>query len=45
VIDVLRPAPLDAIFPYEMDRVVGMRVRTPVTAGDHLRWDVLESTG
>jgi sialic acid synthase SpsE len=45
VIDVLRPAPRDAILPYEMDRVVGMRVRTPVTAGDHLRWDVLESTG
>ena len=41
-IDVLRPAPLDGIFPYDIDRVLGMRVRKSVPAGEHLRWDVLE---
>lgn len=41
-IDVLRPAPLDGIFPYDIDRVLGMRVRQSVPAGDYLRWDMLE---
>ena len=41
-IDVLRPAPLDGIFPYDIDRVLGMRVRKGVPAGEYLRWDILE---
>ena len=41
-IDVLRPAPLDGIFPYDIDRVVGMKVRQSVPAGEYLRWDMLE---
>ncbi len=42
LIDVLRPAPRDAIFPYELDRVLGMRLRVDVPAGEHFRWTVLE---
>lgn len=42
VIDVLRPAPPDGIFPYELDRVLGKRLRVDVQAGDYLRWTMLE---
>ena len=42
MIDVLRPAPRDGIFPYDVDRVLGMRVRDDVPAGEYLRWDMLE---
>ena len=39
---MLRPAPPDSIKPSEVDRVVGMRVRFPVTEGAHLSWSALE---
>lgn len=42
LIDVLRPAPRDAIFPYEIDRVLGMRVLVDVPAGEYFRWTMLE---
>jgi sialic acid synthase SpsE len=41
MLEVLRPAPLDGIFPYELDRVVGKRLAADLPAGDHLRWTVL----
>ncbi len=41
-LDVLRPAPRDGIFPYEMDRVVGLRAKRPLKAGETLRWTSLE---
>lgn len=40
---VLRPAPTDGIFPYDLDRVIGRRVAQPLKAGDHLRWASLEA--
>jgi N-acetylneuraminate synthase len=39
---VLRPCPRDGIPPYEIGRLVGMRVRKNLTVGDHLRWIDLE---
>jgi N-acetylneuraminate synthase len=42
LIDVLRPAPLDAIFPYDIDRVLGMRLSIDVEAGQYLRWGMLQ---
>jgi sialic acid synthase SpsE len=41
MIAVLRPAPRDAIFPYEMDRIIGLRVTTDIPEGDYLRWTML----
>lgn len=41
MIDVLRPAPRDGIFPYDLERVLGMKVREDVPAGDYLRWTML----
>jgi N-acetylneuraminate synthase len=42
LIDVLRPAPRDAIFPYEIDRIVGLRVRRDIPAGEYFKWTMLE---
>jgi N-acetylneuraminate synthase len=44
-IDVLRPAPLDGIFPYDLPRVVGRLLVQDVPAGEHLRWSMLLDDG
>ena len=44
-IDVLRPAPADAIFPYQLEEVIGRRLLCPVQRGQHLTWNVLEGSG
>lgn len=41
-VDVLRPAPRDAIFPQYLGEVVGRKLRKSVTAGDVLRWNDLD---
>lgn len=43
-VDILRPAPRDAILPYEIDRVIGRRLLFPVSKGEQLRWCALEHT-
>lgn len=43
MLDVLRPAPRDGIFPYDIEAVVGKRVAETVAQGQHLRWDLLVS--
>lgn len=40
-IDVLRPAPHDAIPAYELDQVIGRPLLVPVFKGEHLRWSAL----
>lgn len=42
LIDVLRPAEPDGIFPFELDRLLGMCLRRDMTAGEHFRWALLE---
>ena len=37
-IKVLRPAPLDGIFPYEMDKVLGQTLKADLEEGDHIKW-------
>jgi N-acetylneuraminate synthase len=41
-IAVLRPAPPDAIFPYDLDRILKLRLRVAVRAGDFFRWNMFE---
>jgi len=41
MIDVLRPAPIDAIMPYEIERVVGMHALVDIPAGKELHWAML----
>ena len=43
LIDVLRPAPPDAVFPFELDRVMGMRARHDIDEGEALKWWMLEA--
>ncbi len=43
MIDVLRPAPADAIFPYQLETILGMRLRVDLPAGEAFRWTILES--
>lgn len=42
-VDVLRPAPRDAIFPHEIDRVIGRRLLAPMSKGEQFRWAALEA--
>jgi N-acetylneuraminate synthase len=41
-IDVLRPAPAGSIFAYEMEKVLGKRIRCPIPAGEALAFTMLE---
>jgi N-acetylneuraminate synthase len=41
MIDVLRPAPLGTILPYEIDAVLGTRAIVDIPAGEALRWTLL----
>lgn len=41
-IDPLRPAPPDAIFPYDIDRVIGLRLRADLPKGEYLKWTMFE---
>ncbi len=40
-LDALRPAPADAVFPYELESVVGRRLKVDLPAGEYLRKDML----
>lgn len=42
MIDVLRPAPADAIFPYDIGRIIGMRLNRELPAGEYFQWWFLE---
>jgi sialic acid synthase SpsE len=39
---VLRPCPTDGIPPYEIERLLGRKLRRSLQAGDHVRWTDLE---
>jgi sialic acid synthase SpsE len=41
-LEPLRPAPREAIFPYEEDRVIGKRLGRDLEQGDYPRWQDLE---
>jgi N-acetylneuraminate synthase len=41
-IEVLRPAPLNSIFPYDLPKLVGRRLRKSMRAGEHFTWTCVE---
>jgi N-acetylneuraminate synthase len=41
-LEVLRPCPGDALPPYYLDQLIGMKIRKEVKAGEHLRWKNVE---
>ena len=40
-VEALRPAPADAVFPYDLPRVLGRKLTRPLAGGEHLRFDDL----
>lgn len=42
MVDVLRPAPLDGINPYDIEKALGRALRRPKEFGDHFTWSDLE---
>jgi N-acetylneuraminate synthase len=42
MLDVLRPAPQDSIFPFHLEQTLGRRLRAAVPAGEALTWPMLE---
>jgi N-acetylneuraminate synthase len=40
-LDVLRPAPADAIFPYDLPRVIGKRLLVDLRQGQEFKWEYL----
>jgi N-acetylneuraminate synthase len=45
MLEALRPAPHDAIFPYDLPRVVGKNLTRKLPAGECLRWTSLAEGG
>jgi len=41
MVSVLRPAPPEAIMPYDLERVIGLRAQADIPSGHELRWTVL----
>ena len=41
MLEALRPAPKDAVMPFELSRVIGRKLIRDVTQGEHLRWTLL----
>ena len=41
MIGALRPAPRDAVMPFELPQVVGRKLLRELAQGEHLRWDLL----
>ena len=41
MIDVLRPAPVEAIRPYEIEKVFGMKALIDIPAGEALTWEMV----
>ena len=39
---VLRPCPKDGLPPYQMDELIGKKLRRDISVGEHLRWFDLE---
>ena len=41
-VEALRPAPVEAIFPYDVEKVIGRSLTRDVAHGEHLTWSMLE---
>lgn len=42
MLEALRPAPRDAIFPYDLRRVIGKKLRHDASFGSALKWEMIE---
>jgi len=42
MIDILRPAPVDSILPFEIDKIIGKEVTTDIIHGSNFNWSNLK---
>jgi len=45
MLEALRPAPRDAVMPYELSKVCGRKLAQPLQAGEYLSWAALADPG
>jgi sialic acid synthase SpsE len=45
MLEALRPAPPDAIMPFELSKVIGKRLTRELVAGEYLKWTFLAEPG
>ncbi len=45
MLEALRPAPRDAIFPFDLPRVVGKKLTCDVQAGESIKWTMIREVG
>jgi sialic acid synthase SpsE len=45
MLEALRPAPRDAVFPYDLPRVIGKKLNRNITAGECVKWTSLTEVG
>ncbi len=45
MLEALRPAPREAVTPYELARVIGKKLTRDLRSGEHLTWAVLAEAG
>ena len=41
-VEVLRPAPVDAIMPPDIDKIIGKSLTQALAPGDHLTWNIIK---
>jgi sialic acid synthase SpsE len=41
-LEVLRPCPADALAPYDINKIIGKKIRRAMNAGEHIRWIDIE---
>jgi N-acetylneuraminate synthase len=42
MVEALRPAPTDAVMPFDLPKVLGKRISRDLRQGEHLRWNLLQ---
>lgn len=43
LLEALRPAPPDAVMPFDLGRVIGRKMRRDLRQGEHLRWSFVDA--
>jgi hypothetical protein len=45
MLEALRPAPRDAVMPFDLPRVMGKTLIRDLPAGEYLKWNMLAGVG
>lgn len=45
MLEALRPAPREAVMPFDLNRVIGKKLTSGLRSGEHLTWNVLTEAG